>query len=422
MNSFANGLMKLGVLGYVASLALPVRWDFPLLALVALSLPAVILEKVPRESPRQVTWPVAVFFLATVVSVLLSEDRGRSVRLTAPLLPAGLLYLLIAEHFDGIRAVRHLFISLSAVGLALGCKVLWTLWSHGGLLGPMSAVGLPLLVEDNDTALLAVLAPLSLALIVTETGFALRTLAGLSIIAGVLAACLVMSRTGTVAMLIALTCASTLLLPRRRLAAASLCSVGLVSVVLATDYLHGSRLVGKFISASQSDDGILSGRLALWSAAWAMFMDAPFAGHGPHTFATLYQTYLQRLHLAVPAVDVPWAHNLYLEMLAEQGAFGLAALSLMLFGGIATAWRLYRHASPPVGRLAAGVVASLIAFCCAAAVELTFLRQWVATLLLLQLAVVAQLAASETPSRYHGVVDELPRQSPHSSTAHRIRA
>lgn len=232
-------------------------------------------------------------------------------------------------------------------------------------------------------------------------------MAGLSIVAGVLAVCLVTSRTGTIAILIALTCASALLLPRRSLLNASLCGVAFVAVVLATDHLHGSRLVGKFISASQSDDGILSGRLALWSAAWAMFMDAPFAGHGPHTFGTLYQTYLQRLHVAVPPVDVPWAHNLYLEILAEQGAMGLAALSLMLFGGVATAWRLYRRASPPVGHLAAGVVAGLIAFCCAAAVELTFLRQWVTTLLFLQLAIVAQLAASDTPSRRHGVVDDL---------------
>lgn len=410
MNTLATGaLMQLGVFSYVASLALPVRWDFPLLALVVLSLPAIVLGRPPRESPRAVTWPVAMFFLATVVSVLLSEDRGRSVRLTAPLLPAGLLYVLVAEHFDGVRALRRLYISLSVIGLVLGCTVLGTLWRHGGVLGPMSAVGLPLLVEDNDTALLAILAPLSLVLIVTETGYALRAMAALSIMAGILAVCLVLSRTGTLAIVISLTCACALLLPRRRWVIAAVCGVGLLLIVLAIDHLHGSRLVGKFISASQSDDGILSGRMPLWSAAWAMFLDAPFLGHGPHTFADLYKTYLQRLHLAIPVVEVPWTHNLYLETLAEQGALGLSVLCLMLVGGGTTAWRLYLHASPPVGRLAAGVVASLIAFCCAAAVELTFLRQWVATLLFLQLAIVAQLAASESQSRHQGVVDDLPR-------------
>lgn len=80
----------------------------------------------------------------------------------------------------------------------------------------------------------------------------------------------------------------------------------------------------------------LSTRLPLWMAAWSMFLDAPWLGQGPGAFSILYPQYLATLTLPDWVVmdprHMPWAHNLYLELLAERGSIGcttfLAAIAL----------------------------------------------------------------------------------------------
>src|SRR5262249_26011036 len=140
------------------------------------------------------------------------------------------------------------------------------------------------------------------------------------------------------------------------------------------------------------------GRIPLWLAAWGMFRDAPWLGHGPHTFVLLYRSYLHRLSLPtwLPAEQrlVPWVHNLYLEVLAEQGVVGFTALGILLACGLAVAWRLQRTASADARLLGVGALASLISLCGAAGVELTLLRQWVAVMLFVLLGVIAHLSSA----------------------------
>ena len=56
-----------------------------------------------------------------------------------------------------------------------------------------------------------------------------------------------------------------------------------------------------------------------------MFQNAPWLGNGPSTYKTLYPVYIQTMNFPEWVVmdpwggAVPWAHNLYLELLAERG-------------------------------------------------------------------------------------------------------
>ena len=67
-------------------------------------------------------------------------------------------------------------------------------------------------------------------------------------------------------------------------------------------------------------------RMAIWQAAWDMFLDHPLLGVGPGNFDFHYLDY------ALPKWDEPpgHAHNYFLNLLAEQGVLGLGAYITMI--------------------------------------------------------------------------------------------
>jgi O-antigen ligase len=313
------------------------------------------------------------------------------VRLSASLLPAVLLFFVVAEHFDGTRDTRRLYLTFSAVGLGLASVLLWTAWRNGGVepSGLVSDVGSPILLVPNDGTFLAVVAPLSLAVLSREHRGAVGVLTALSVLLSVCAVGILQSRVATLTMVASTTCAATLVWPRLGPA----CGLVILILVLLIDGFLGFPLVAKFSL-------ILNMRIPLWLAAWAMFLDAPLLGHGPHTFVLLYRSYLRDLSLPtwlqVDTRVVPWAHNLYLEVLAEQGIVGLVALGFLLVCGAVTAWKIQRTALGEARIFAAGALAGLVGLCGAAVFELSLLRQWVVIMIFTLLGVIAQLSSSQT--------------------------
>jgi O-antigen ligase len=162
-------------------------------------------------------------------------------------------------------------------------------------------------------------------------------------------------------------------------------------IVLLIDSFMGFPLIERFI---HHWDG--TGRIPLWISAWKMFLDAPLVGHGPHTFVQHYQAYLQNVELPawlfVDSRTVPWPHNLYLEVLAEQGMLGFIALLFLLIRGLFAALKIQSIIFHEVRILGYGVLASLLGFCFASLIELTFLRQWVTLILFAILGVIAHLS------------------------------
>ena len=307
------------------------------------------------------------------------------------MLPAALLFFLIAWYFRGARDTRLLYLVFSAVALSLASALLYAAWSNGA--GEPSALiselGSPALLVPNDAALLAVVAPLSLTVLYLEGHTAAKCVAALSILATVCVVSLLQSRVAVITLGAAVVATGMFVRWRRGL----LWGLVILAVALAVDGSRGFPLLVKFAK-------VLDPRLSLWLASLAMFLDAPLLGHGPHTFGLMYGRYLTELDLPawLPADSriVPWAHNLYLEVLAEQGIVGFGTLLLLLASGMAVGWRVYRTRPGETRVLAGGALAGLCGLCLAALFELSFLRQWVVITTFTLLGVIAQLSSSQS--------------------------
>jgi O-antigen ligase len=388
---------KLGLVGvcfYIAGFTLPLRWDLPLLVLALMSALAIASGARHNSSPWSLLTISVLVFLASVgVSTLVSEEIGRSVRLSASLLPGTLLFFVVAEHVDGIRHTRLLYLTFSMVALGLGTVLLWTVWRDGWL-SPrtwVSHAGSPILLVPNDVTFLAVVAPLSWALLYREPRSVVGLLAALSILLSVGVMCLLLSAVALLTILTALTCAAALVRPRLGVA----CGLAVLLVALLVDGYRGFPLIAKFGHNWVADTGYLwsgessrlwegvepmriwYGRLPVWVAAWAMFLQAPVLGHGPHTF----------IYRAADGTSMAWPHNLYLELLAEQGLIGFATLGLLLVVGLSTAWHTHRVAQGESRILGVGAFAALVSFCVAGFLEVSLLRQWVVITLFVLLGV-----------------------------------
>lgn len=383
---WALALGPLGACAYIVGSAVPFEWDIPLVVL-ALS-GGLVTFFGRRNNPNHsspLLFPVLTFLIVTGLSILVSKDIGRSVRLSAPLVPAVLLFFLIADHFHGPRHTRLLYLTFSVVGLGLAFEVLRNAWRKGwvvpqGFQNWISDVRSPILVVPNDTAFLALVAPLSLALLCCEARNAVRVLSALSILLSVCAVCVLQSRVAIMTMIGSITCAVAFVRPRLAL------PFGLVilTATLLIDGFLGFPLVTKFgLIWDAGSGGLGDARIPIWSAAWAQFLEAPFLGHGPHTFD----------YTSPDSITVRWVHNLFLESLAEQGIIGLAALGFLLFCGLSAAHNVQRAELTETRILGAGALAALIGFCFAALFELSFLRQWVVIILFALLGVIAQLAS-----------------------------
>jgi O-antigen ligase len=387
----------IGACTYLVGFAFPWSWDLPLMMLAVMSLLAILTGVRHRPSAwPPLSVPVLGFVVATAVAIFGSADVTHSLHLSAALLPGLLLFFLIAEHFPDLRATWLLYLTCSALSLGLAAALLWGVWQAGGR--PPSAqmvlaVGSPILLVPNDAALLAVLAPLSLATLSQRPKSVGGLMAALALLLSAGAIVLLQSRTALLTMVAALVVAAVLLHGRRRLAVTLACGLASLALALLVDGAFGFPLMAKFV---RHWDWGGSGRLPLWRAAWAMFLDAPWCGHGPHTFVRLYRSYLHQLGLPSSSLVIPWAHNLYLEVLAERGIIGFIALVVLLVHGLVAAWRLQAVATGEAHRLGVGALAGLIGLCGAAAVELTFLRQWVVIVLFMVLGVIAHLTSLQT--------------------------
>ena len=93
-----------------------------------------------------------------------------------------------------------------------------------------------------------------------------------------------------------------------------------------------------------------SGRFQLWKGTWAMIQEHPFLGKGVGTYMDFFQDY-------VKGRGAMYAHNCYLQMGAEVGAFGL--FSFLMFIGSVLSGGLKTFRQSPWGE-SAGVLAGLL--------------------------------------------------------------
>lgn len=391
----ASSYAVIGACFYIAVFAMPfkIKCDLALFSLALISiLTAVSCSRNRSFNSLSQILPVLVFLVASGLSIFVSEDVGRSALLSTPLLPAALLFFLIAGYFDYLKYIRILYLTFSIVVLGLASMLLWAVWCNINMSPSawVSDVGSPIMVVKNDVTFLALVTPLSLALLYLKPRSISGIVTMLSILMGIAVIGIFQSRVAMLTMVTSVTCFFALIRPRIGL----VCCISVLFLILLIDGFMGFPLIERFI---RHWDG--TGRIPLWLSAWEMFLDAPFFGHGPHTFVLFYNSYLQDLDLPywlfVDSRVVPWAHNLYLEVLAEQGIVGFMALGFLLASGMSAAWNFRRSISSEVRILGYGAFAGLLSFCVAAAIELSFLRQWVVIMMFTLLGITYTITFME---------------------------
>ncbi len=370
------------VCGYFMLSALPFQADYALLILAGATIPLAVLARPP--GPVQTSHfdlAIILWLLVQAIAVWFSADPKASVRLSAPLIPAILIYYLMSRQIRRLGSLRRVYLCLSALALALAAALLWTAWRFPwtSTYRWAARLGSPMIVVPNDFTFVALVMPLSGLYLAPGYGRAKRIVAGLSIAIGLGAITVLRSRISLLTAFVSLTSFAALKRPRLALVA----MIGVLLIFGATDAALDFTLLSKF--AHLDNDEGLTGRISLWSTAWALFLQSPWTGHGPHTFV------FER---------VRWVHNLYLEALAEQGIAGFLALLLLLGYGLRCAWRVARSGSEESAHLGGATFAALAGFCFAALFELTFLRQWVPLVLFALLGVLARLAnwRSDSPA------------------------
>jgi O-antigen ligase len=118
------------------------------------------------------------------------------------------------------------------------------------------------------------------------------------------------------------------------------------------------------INQVSSADGAIRGRMTQMIAAAHVFADHPFIGVGTGMYRYYSQQYGREIGLKAVTGTIR-AHDLYLEIAAENGIFGLMCFLLIVFitlRNLARVRRYWLKKSPDLANLATGFWLALLSY------------------------------------------------------------
>ena len=150
----------------------------------------------------------------------------------------------------------------------------------------------------------------------------------------------------------------------RSVAAVAVCGV-LAIPILPQGYLDRLLTLGEVGTVEGSTDASIRGRTAELTAGWLMFGDRPLTGVGFGLYEDHYQEYVAGLGIELRS-EAREAHSFVLEVAAETGLLGLAAMGAVV-GGAVLGLRRARRRSQADGRedlaqISAALLASITGF------------------------------------------------------------
>jgi O-antigen ligase len=131
--------------------------------------------------------------------------------------------------------------------------------------------------------------------------------------------------------------------------------------------------------STQDQAGAVSIRADIWGAALDIYSERPLLGAGPNNFPVAYKglpstlanaSQRQLLHNELLLIP-PYAQNLYLNVLAEEGLFGIVALVILLTYAVMTAYRGCRLSDRRGRMLGFGLGIGIVALLIHSIVEVT---------------------------------------------------
>jgi O-antigen ligase len=408
MSARGRALAEIGLLAYLllipAGLALP-AWprDAALVTILAGVLAATVFGG--ADPGFRFLLPLALFVGSTALSIFLSARPEQSLARATYAPVAWLVFVAVQTVAVTPAAYRRLLVGLGAVVVIVGAD------GVGQLLGGRSLIaGSPpfegrltaSLPHPNDLALIVMLFPVVLAglsatrrtwpsrLVLVALPLALVTVIGSG------------SRNAWLGLGVGLAIVGAGALggaggaQRRWIVAMT----GLALVLFAVAIGLSLGVVAD--RAARLLDPAREPRLVLWMVALRMFRESPLVGMGLHTFGDFHRPLVDTMALPSTAIRdadaVPWAHDLYLEVLAERGlvgALGFAAPVIAMITGLRRHLRAETGVAHPI---ALGLAASLATFLVLGLFDLTFLKDWVLLVFWLLAALVARLPCS-APAR-----------------------
>ncbi len=381
----------IGISLYFFSLGLPLAEFYSKMLICVLAAIAVFMSnEINMGRGKPVLTMMIMFVFLTGLSTLGSVDYSRSLIINLSFFPAAVVFFVIVEQFD-LRQVTFLFFVLTSMTLTLNSFLAVITWNNfpGDPTYWMSAVSFTYLSTPNDLILVALVAPLTIALIYMSPLWPIHFFSFISLVFSFSIIILLRSNAALVVMLVEVILLCFFL--RQKYIFIGL--LILLLLVIIGDGLQGFLLLDKFTNLS-----VWGNRVPLWLAAYDMFLDAPIIGHGPGSFSILSKDYIGDLSMLEWMVQdprhAPWVHNLYLELLAERGILGLVSM-IAIVGVVGRELLLMSLADNKVRIYATALLASLCGIILAGMFELSILRHWVLVLFVAICAITLVLARQE---------------------------
>lgn len=333
------------------------------------------LERQPWRQYWLQHWALFGFLLAALLSTAASVNPVHSLWVQPQLLPALLCYAVIVSFVKTLPVLRFVCITLLTGGVLTAVLMLMGVSQivEDDPLAKVKLLGNALLIVPNDVLLLSVIAPLAVGVAWAGNGWA-RALAAAYVLLALVAGVAMHSRQSVIVWVLGIVLVVTWMRPRW---AAPILLVA-TAVGLIIDFLLGWPLAHKIF---------MFPRFYVWHTAWVMFLDRPWLGQGPGMFKDLYFPFLQKAGYVLADLGdrrtMPWAHNLYLEQLAERGLPGLLALLSLLGVSLLRAITAVQRSVLSESRsLFVGVTSSLLCLMVAGIAEASLSRLWVVVMLM----------------------------------------
>ena len=338
------------------SLALPF-----MLFLILIMLVRWVIEQRLRSIRLKTPVMFALYALSTFISVLFANDFARAQGDLWAFVKGASVAVVVGLLLTRKEAIRSVFWSLISVGIVLGSISVYQyltssfdndFWGFGtaavqNILGSTNDYRTSGSLGDPNlyAMVMVVLVPLALERMINEKRFILKALSAYALLVIVMTIVFTFSRGGFLSLCVV---AGLALFWRRPPVVAIL--TGILIIILAIPLLppsYAARMETMTDIFKRSEVDIKSevsfrGRVSEIGVAWLMLRDHPLTGVGAGNYNTEYLSYSRQLGWD-PRNEERGAHNLYLEVAAEQGLIGLMILIYILYSLITGLYRASRQ-------------------------------------------------------------------------------
>jgi O-antigen ligase len=366
----------------------PIAFAFTALILVAVGIRWIL----TREAPRG--WAlssiiIGLYGIAIFTSTFVAEEFSLAISATLGyLLDAGVAVtvMLIMQTERSFRSAIWALLTCGAILCTVNIFQYFTGTFENSYLGLAQALndaqivgeysgsrlGGPIGDPNYFAEALIVLVPIAFNQIWAERSLILKAISVYVLLACIITIMLTYSRGGFLSL--AIVAVALLFYRSPRLGELLLiASIGIIVLsYLPSKYTERLKTIIDVVSGQidPREEASFRGRESAMLSAWNMFKDYPFFGVGANNYPIRYPAYASQLGIITTSTDVSSPHNLYLEIAAETGLFGLGTFFLVvgvMFNQIRKAMKTFENLKRPDLRDSTiGIALGLFGYFCAA--------------------------------------------------------